>query len=125
MNGQKSGWKYALVVMGLGLMAFLVMDFNSRMAELNRLTAERVLVRDQLGARMQTQASLETQIAHATSEAAVVQWAYQDGHLVRQGDVPVVPMVDQDVRPTSTPRAVITVEVKSNLERWFDLFFGP
>ena len=123
MKRPKFSWKYALAVTGLVVLAILVMDFNNRMAALRHLTQQRELVAGQLQRLQATQAALQTQIAYATSEGAVVDWAYSEGNLVRPGDNPVVPISPPGGTPvpTSTP-AMVTLKV-SNLQMWLWLFF--
>ena len=41
MKTGNSGWRYALLVLGLALLAVMVMDFNRRTADLRRLTTEK------------------------------------------------------------------------------------
>ena len=125
MKGSSQGWKYALLIGGVILMALLVMDFNSRMAELRRLTAEREIVAGRLNNQLQTQAVLKTQIAYATSDNAVADWAYEDGHMVRPGDNPVVPVQSTQMVTIPTPLPAPTQQVMSNWERWLALFLGP
>jgi cell division protein FtsB len=117
-------WKYAALIVGLAVLAMLVMDFNSRMAELRRLTNEYEQVQAVATQKAETKAALEREIAYATSDAAVIEWAYQDGHMVRPGDVPVVPLAPGGPRPTPTPTPLPTPEPLSNPESWFALFFG-
>ncbi len=114
--------KYAILVLALILLAYLVMDFNSRTAELSNLTAEQKIVMQRREERLQTQAVIQTQIAYATAEPAVYQWAYEN-HMARPGDIPVVPV--QSVKSTSIPTAkpVASETPVSNLEKWLMLFF--
>jgi hypothetical protein len=105
-------------------MAYLVMNFNSRTADLNRLTSEHQLVKAQRDIRQNTKAALEEQIAFATSEAAVYQWAYEN-HMVRPGDFPVVPVQPPQITVMPTPRPVVAAPAPKNWERWMMLFFDP
>ena len=116
------GWKYALVVIGLVVLTLLVMDFNNRMAELRRLSDKREDVALEATGLMQTQLHLETQIAHATSEAAVVEWAYEEGHMVREGESLVIPLEYPGFTPQITVIPTATAEPESNLQIWFSLF---
>jgi hypothetical protein len=67
---------------------------------------------------------LNTQIAYATSEGAVEEWAYVEGHMVRQGENLIVPLQPEGatqvplVVPTATPIPV------SNWDIWMALFSG-
>jgi hypothetical protein len=116
------GWKYALVVIGLVILTLLVMDFNNRMAELRRLSDKREDVALEATGLMQTQLHLETQIAYATSEAAVVEWAYEEGHMVREGENLVIPLEYPGFTPQITVIPTATAEPESNLQIWFSLF---
>jgi hypothetical protein len=122
MKRQWLGWKYALMIIGLAVLALLVMDFNNRMAELKRLSGQRELVAAEVTSLVRTQTHLQTQIAYATSEAAVMEWAYQEGHWLREGDVPVVPLPEGSV-PEPTPVPIPTQTQASNWQIWFSLFF--
>jgi hypothetical protein len=66
-----------------------------------------------------------TEIAFATSDAAVEKWAYEKGHLARQGDNPVVPMPANQVTSTPAPRMQVTPTQIKPWQAWWLLFFGP
>jgi hypothetical protein len=110
------------MIIGLAVLTLLVMDFNNRMAELKRLSSQHELVAAEVTSLVQTQTHLETQIAYATSEAAVMEWAYQEGHWLREGDVPVVPLPDGSA-PEPTAMPIPTQTQESNWQIWFSLFF--
>ena len=40
MNTWRSGWRLGVLMIGFALLVLMVMDFNTRMAELRRLTSE-------------------------------------------------------------------------------------
>ena len=110
------------MVIGLVILALLVMDFNNRMAELRRLRDQQAAVAEELTAAVSTQHDLETQLAYATSEAAVEEWAYVEGRWIREGDIPVAPIVPpgSTEQPTAIPET--TPQVESNWEIWMSLF---
>jgi uncharacterized protein (DUF58 family) len=116
--------RYVVLVLALVVMIYLVMDFNSRTAELTRLRAEREIVSTRLVSRTETRAALEAQIAYATSDAAVIEWAYQN-HLARPGDNVVIPMQPAASTPVPTPKPTVVITEVSNLERWLTLFIDP
>jgi hypothetical protein len=113
--------RYALLVLLLVVLALMVMDFNNRTAELNRLREEEKIIRVQLESRDETKSALEAQIAYATSDAAVMKWAYEH-HQVRPGDMPVVPIQATQVTPVPTPKPIVTPTEVSNLSHWLSLF---
>ena len=116
------GWKYALLVIGLVVLTLLVMDFNNRMAGLRRLSDKREDVVIEATDLMQTQVYLETQVAYSTSEAAVDDWAYEEGHMVREGENLVIPLEYPGFTPKVTIIPTATPEPESNVQIWFSLF---
>jgi hypothetical protein len=112
------------IVAAAVVLFFLVMDLNNRLNELSRLSAQRdeaQLVVDDLKSTLNV---LNTQIAYATSEGAVEQWAYEEGHMVRQGENLVIPL-----RPEGATQVPLQVEAStpapvSNWDIWWALFLG-
>jgi hypothetical protein len=115
-------WRYALIIVGLIVLAYLVMDFNNRMGALRRLSAQRDVVAAQLDGQLKTQAHLQTEIAYATSDEAVVQWAYEDGSMARSGDVAVVPVPPAGSTPAPLPTTVVPAAQVPNWQFWLWLF---
>lgn len=116
------GWRPALIIIGFVVLVLLVMDFNNRMAELRKLTSEKEDVSARVTSLVQTQIALETQVAYATSEAAVFFWAYNFERLGKEGDIQVVPIEAEGSLPQPTPTPVITPEVIENWQVWLSLF---
>jgi hypothetical protein len=109
---------------GIFVLILMVIEFNSRLEELNRLNDQREEVRLAATQSMQTQAALQTQFAYAGSTAAVEEWARREGHYVKTGDQPVVPVGQPGSESVlvSTPTPVPTP--MPNWEVWWNLFFG-
>jgi adenylate cyclase len=122
MKNKGNGWRPVLIILGFAVLVLLVMDFNNRMAELRRLTAEKDDVSARVTSLVETQLSLETQVAYATSEAAVYYWAYNFQHLGKEGDVLVVPIQPEGSMPQATPTPAITPQVIQNWQVWLSLF---
>src|SRR5512143_3074306 len=108
------GWKPVLILGGFAVLVLLVMDFNNRMGELRRLTAEKEDVSARVTSLVETQQSLETQVAYASSDAAVYYWAYNFAHEGKPGDVLVVPMEATGNAPQPSPTPAVTPEVIQN-----------
>lgn len=113
-----------VIVIGILVLVFIVLEFNRRLEELNMLNAQSKLVEMQATQAVQTQLALQTQVAYAGSSAAVEEWARTDGHYIQDGDLPVVPLGQPGSAPieASTPTPVPTQPAK--WEVWWDLFFG-
>jgi len=116
--------KYALVAISLALAIYMVIDFNERLTELNRLRAEEVVVSSRLEGQLQTKAGLEAQIAYATSDAAVIKWAYEN-HMVRPGDLRIIPVQINPSTPVPISMPITAVAEVHNLDRWLSLFVDP
>jgi len=113
-----------VVVIGILILVFIVLEFNRRLEELNMLNAQSALVQTQATHAVQTQLALQTQAAYANSDAAVEEWARTDGHYIQDGDLPIVPLGQPGSPPieVTTPTAIPTQP--ANWEVWWDLFFG-
>ena len=112
------------IMAGIAILVLVVIDFNARLEEFNALTAEAELVRAQATQAMQTQMALQTLVAHANSDQAAEDFARGEGHLVQDGDIPVVPVGDGNGAPLSTATPIPTATPMQNWEIWWWLFFG-
>lgn len=113
-----------MVFAGIIALVFIVIEFNTRLEELNRLNDQRQEVRALATEAMQTQIALQTQVAYAGSTAAVEKWARTEGHYIQEGDHPVVPVGQPGSEPVieTTPTPMPTP--MPNHQVWWDLFFG-
>ena len=118
----KSKWRNILIALGLFLAVVLLIDFNRRMEELDRLTTKLEAVRIEGTAVMQTQVALVTQVAYATSDEAVAQWAYQN-KWVRAGEHPVELIPEGNVTPTPESPPATQTETPPTWRIWWELFF--
>ena len=116
-------FRRVLVFAGIFILILFVIEFNSRLEELNRLTEQRNNIQALATQAMQTQIALQTQVAYAGSDAAVEEWARTEGHYMQEGDQPVIPLgvpgsdpvIINTPQPTQTPM--------QNWEIWWTLFF--
>ena len=119
----KFKWRNILIVLGLFLAVILLIDFNRRMEELDSLTAKLDSVRAEGTSVMQTQNALVTQVAFASSDQAVEQWAYRN-KMVREGEHAVQLEPLGSVTATPVPAPVTQNEALPNWRIWWELFFG-
>jgi len=113
-----------VVMIGIFALVFIVLEFNRRLEELNMLNKQHEVVMTQATQAVQTQLALQTQVAYAGSTAAVEEWARTDGHYIRDGDLPVVPIGQPGEAPiqANTPTPAPTQPAK--WEVWWHVFFG-
>ena len=82
------------------------------------------LVRAQATQAVQTQIALQTRVAYAGSTNAVEEWARTDGHYIQDGDLPVVPIGQPGAAPVEMSTPVPEPTPMTNMQTWWDLFFG-
>ncbi len=113
------------LVIGLLIISFfLVMDLNSRLNDLSRLSGQRDQLQNEVNQLQITQFALETKIAYATSEVAVKDWARQNAGLGQPGDIPVIPLPPKDYTPQPALQPTSTPQIVEHWQKWWALFFG-
>ena len=124
MNMIGQSVKYVMILAGLVLLAFLVIVFNNRIAEQRQLVAQAEEIQVELDALRLTEANLDAQIAYATSDLAVREWAYQEARWVREGDQLIVPVSPSETTPVVAPSVESPEPIQySNWQVWWALFF--
>jgi hypothetical protein len=120
----KVKWRNIAFVIGMFIVVVLLMDFSRRIEKTDRLSAQFEIVQAEATSVMETQIGLITQIAYATSDLAVEEWAYEDGKWVRPGEklVEIIASGDAPIPTESSPTTQAGVTPKWRL--WWDLFFG-
>lgn len=110
---------------GIFILVLFVIEFNSRLEELNRLNEQRDEMRGSATQAVQTQVALQTQVAYAASTDAVEDWARTDGHYLQEGDQPVIPVSVPGVEPVIVATPLPAATPVQNWEIWWMLFFDP
>jgi hypothetical protein len=111
-----------LIVMIIGFV-FMMMDLNSRLSALFRLTGQRDQVSTEVGQLQSTKDAVQSQIDFATSDAAVGQWARQE-HMGKPGDKLIAPLAGAKATPVPKVLPTTVPETASAWEIWRELFFG-
>ena len=112
------------VFAGILILILVLIEFNSRLEELNRLSDQREEVRIAATQAMQTQVALQTRVAYAGSTAAVEEWARSEGHYVQEGDQPVVPVGQPGSEPVIVSTPISHPTPMQNWQVWWKLFFS-
>lgn len=116
--------KRIIGIVAVLMLVVLMMNLNGRLGEYFRLTSERDKLKSEVTSLEQTKAALDKQLAYATSDQAVNDWARNEAHLVKEGDVLVIPVTpaNQTPQPRQTPTP--TPQVVENWQVWWTLFLG-
>ena len=112
-----------LIIMGI-VVLYLAADLSRLVSVGYQRRQELRRVEAQLAAAQARQAELQAQLAYARSEAAVDEWARDNG-LVRSGEVPVVivaPEAEGRTPPGQQPAG--DTDPATIREAWWRLFFG-
>lgn len=123
MKNFQINWKQLAVLAAFVVLFFLLMDFNGRINELNRLNTELAKMETQVSANKATESGLQEQIQYATSDAAVNEYARNNG-LVREGEKLIVPLGNSTPVPELNQETTPTPVKISNRQIWWALFFG-
>jgi cell division protein FtsB len=116
-------FRRVLILAGIFILILLVIEFNSRLEELNQLNEQRNEVRAVATQSMQTQMALQTQVAYAASTAAVEKWARTEGHYVKEGEQAVIPVGQPGSEPVTVSTPIPIPTPMQNWEVWWKLFF--
>lgn len=112
------------ILLGIAILLFLIMDFNTRIEGLSRLQNELATVQARGTAVVVTQYALETQVAYATSDAAAQEYARNQAHLAQPGDNVIVPIPVAGATPPPTATPTPTFANLSKWEVWVEYLFG-
>jgi hypothetical protein len=123
MPNIKINFRRVAIFLGIFILILMVIEFNSRLEELNRLNDQRNEVRVIATQAIQTQMELQTHVAYAGSTAAVDEWARTEGHYVMEGDQPVIPIVQPGSEPVIVSTPVPSPTPMQNWQVWWNLFF--
>ena len=124
MNKFKIDIKKFSIYIALIVIFFLLMGLSARYNELTKLSEQHNLMQTEVVALRITNSHIETQIAYATSEIAVEEYAREKGYLVKPGEVLIVPLSPSQITPTPVILPTPKVENLPNWKIWFGLFFS-
>ena len=123
---KKINWldRRLITVLGIIVVVSLMMDFNNRMTTMFRLNNEEAGLQTRISELQATQVKLQDQIAYATSEIALEEWAREDMRMINEGDKPIILLQPGDYKPEPTPTPQIENVLPSRIEIWKELLFG-
>lgn len=102
----------------------VIVDFSQRLAASQRLVDAKNQVGTEVALLETEQAALLTQVAYATTDAAVIAWAHENGRMVQPGEKLVVPLIPT-APPTALPPPAALPPPPTNWTLWWDMFFRP
>ena len=124
MNHLPIDWRRVALVAGLLFLVVVIVDFNSRLEELDRLNRQAEIVRAEATQVSLTKVAYETLVANANSDQVVEEDARSNGGMIREGDRLVVVLGDESAPPLDAPAPTPIPTPKENWQLWWDLYFG-
>ena len=117
-------FKRFAIFLGIFVLAWLVIEFNSRLQGLNLRNTQRDEVQIVSTQAVQTEMALQTKVAYAASTEAVEEWARKEGGLIKDGERVVVPIGQPGSDPVSVATPAPTPTPSPNWQEWWNLFFN-
>jgi len=106
------------------ILVVIVVNFQQRISEMNHLEGQLKLIQIQGTAVMNTQENLLTQVAYATSDEAVKQWAYSEGRWYLENETPIILLPAGNSTPMPDVIQQQPAARIDNWKVWWELFFG-
>ena len=116
--------KKTIVFAMLVVLILLMMDMNSRLSDLHRLTVQRDQMSTEVAQLESTRASLMKRLAYAPAAVAVEEWARVYNRLSQPGDEVIIPLPTGQITPTPMILATSVPRDLQKWEVWRALFFG-
>jgi len=117
-------WRRVLLIVGVLFLTLVIVEFNSRLEELDRLNRQANITRTEGTQAAQTQVALEIQVTHAGSDQIVEEQARSEGHMIQEGDQPVIVLGDEGKPALENPEPTPIPSPQPNWQKWWELYFG-
>jgi len=116
-------WRRVTVIAGILFLIVVIVDFNTRLENLDSLNRQADITRAEATQVASTQVVLETKIAYANSDQIVEEQARTGERMIREGDYPVI-ILGEESPPTPKSAEPTPLPTQSeNWQLWWDLFF--
>jgi hypothetical protein len=112
------------VFAGILFIILVIIDFNNRLEDLNRLQKQDSIFQAQATQGIQTQIALQAQATYAASDQAVQDWARTEGGYAQPGDQIALPVGPTSDAPVQQSEATSSPTPMPNWQTWWNLFFG-
>ena len=113
-----------ITVVVIVVLVVLMMDFNNRMSNMIQLNQMESILETKLSGLEATRLVVEDQIAYATSDRALEEWAREKDRLIAECDHPIILMPPSDYTPVPTAAPKTETVILTRLEIWKELLFG-
>ena len=123
MNRLIIDWRRIAIIAGVLFLIVIIVDFNTRLEELDSLNRQAEIVRAEATQVALTQVVLETKIAQADSNQTVEEHARSEERMIQEGDQPVIILGDDSPPPQANNEPTPIPTQPENWQLWWNLFF--
>ena len=122
-----TNWQIILIMLVV-IGGRLVIDFSQRIVEGQQKLSEQRALEAQIAGLRAEQKSLEAAQIYYNSRAYVEAWAHDQGKMVLDGEILVIPVYLQDAstsetEPSTIPASLSAQTARSSWQVWWSLFF--
>ena len=123
---KKINWadRRLITVVVIVILVVLMMDFNNRMSNMIQLNQMEKILETRLAGLEATRLVVQDDIAYATSDRALEEWAREKDRLIAEGDHPIIIMPPSDYTPAPIATPKPETIILTRLEIWKELIFG-
>lgn len=124
MNRFSIDWRRVAIIAGVLFLIVLIVDFNTRLENLDSLNRQAELTRAEATQVAATQVVLQTQIAYADSDQSVEGQARSEKRMIKEGDHPII-ILGEEGSPTPQSAEPTPVPTQpENWQLWWNLVFN-
>jgi cell division protein FtsB len=124
MSSDPKKTQKVISILLIALFFFMLLGLNDRLSEYFKLTRQRDEIATEVYALQSTEITLRTQIAYASGDNAVEDWARGEAHMALPGDIVIVPLTPSVPSSQSSTSTTPTPSLLENWQIWKNYLFG-
>ncbi len=124
MSGDPKRPQKVISILLIVVFFFMLLGLNDRLTEYFKLSRQRNEIATKVYGLQSTEIILRTQIAYASGENAVEDWARGEAHMALPGDVVIVPLTPNAQTTSSSVSTTPTPSLLENWQIWRNYLFG-
>ena len=124
MSGDPKKPQKVISILLIVVFFFMLLGLNDRLTEYFKLSRQRNEIATKVYGLQSTEIILRTQIAYASGDNAVEDWARGEAHMALPGDVVIVPLTPNAQTTNSSVSTTPTPSLLENWQIWRNYLFG-
>ena len=124
MSGEPKKPQKVISFLLIVIFFFMLLGLNDRLTEYFKLSRQRDEIATEVYGLQSTEITLRTQIAYASGDNAVEDWARGEAHMALPGDEVIVPLTPNSSAAKSSTMTTPTPSSLENWQIWKNYLFG-